>query len=495
MKNISIKVFPILLTILLVSCFELEQVDPNKQNEDSFWTNQDNLDMGVIGCYDVLQDFWGGRADNLYNGLSDEGTSEWATEVYETVRFRDDNLDRYNWFWRMMYDMIGRGYQVVDRAPDISGAKVPELTAEGRFFIALGYYHLQNIFGDHVAYVDRIQGPSDKPRRAEVGEIYNLIEEQLLLAIPDLPIQRGESQYGRITKGTAQAMLGKVYMQQHKYPLAEEQFKAVIDSKEYALNENFEDNFINLPKVNPEAVFIVHFVSFGSEGADLDDFSRRPMILSMREVNGTFGDIQSTNLILTTFEKENDRNGNPDPRLDATIFHPNSSRTYYGQNYDFWAEGIPNPEVSTGFYKYSEQALVESSGGTIKDGMAGTNFNIIRYADVLLLYAEALNANGKTSEAYAYVDMVRERSNMNPLSTAKPGLDQTQFLEQLKDERVTELAGELVRLEDIKRWGMYNSSNTNDPNFEGFIDGKHEVGPIPQSELDLNANLIQNPNY
>ena len=110
------------------------------------------------------------------------------------------------------------------------------------------------------------------------------------------------------------------------------------------------------------------------------------------------------------------------------------------------------------------------------------------------MYAEALNEMGKTSEAYTYVDLVRQRANMEPLSTAQPGLSKDQFLEQLKHERVVELSGEVTRFFDLKRWGMYNASNAiRDPNFETFVNGRSEVQPIPQSELDLNSNLIQNP--
>ena len=117
---------------------------------------------------------------------------------------------------------------------------------------------------------------------------------------------------------------------------------------------------------------------------------------------------------------------------------------------------------------------------------------MIRYADVLLLYAETLNEMGKTSEAYTYVDLVRHRANMEPLSTAQPGLSKDQFLEQLKHERVVELSGEVTRFFDLKRWGMYNASNAiRDPNFETFVNGRSEIQPIPQSELDLNSNLIQ----
>lgn len=497
MKKIYNKALVLLVMFSLASCFELEKIDPNHQTEDSFWANQDQLEMGIVSCYDVMQSYWGDYAQWLYCGLSDEGTNEYPYEFYDIFRFKGDDLNRYSFVWTVMYDIIGRAYQVIDRAEEIPGAKVPRLTAEARFFVALGYYNLHLVFGDHVVFVDAIQQPADRPRRAEAGEIFTMMETQLELAINDLPRadQVSTNEYGRVTKGAAQALLAKVYMQQHKYGEAETMLKAIIDSDVYYLNEDFEDNFLDINFVNPEVILTTNFVSFGTEGASANDWSLRAMFFSMKESNGAFGDVQATNFILASFKKENDKDGNPDPRLDATIFHENSERTYYGQNWDYWYSEVPNPEIVTGFYKYSEQAAVEANSGQLTDQMAGTNFNVIRYADVLLLYAEVLNENGKTDQAYTYVDMVRERSNMNPLSVVKPGLGKEAFLQQLQHERVVELAGELVRFEDIKRWGIYNSSNPNDPNFKTFTDGKNEVGPIPQIELDLNPNLIQNPNY
>jgi hypothetical protein len=124
------------------------------------------------------------------------------------------------------------------------------------------------------------------------------------------------------------------------------------------------------------------------------------------------------------------------------------------------------------------------------------NYRMIRYADVLLLYAEALNGQGKTTEAYPFVDMVRERAGLRKLSVAMPGLNQTQFLNQLKHERITELSGEAWRFADLQRWGDLSPTlASRDPEFAGFVVGKHEFYPIPRRDIDLNPNLTQNPGY
>jgi hypothetical protein len=124
------------------------------------------------------------------------------------------------------------------------------------------------------------------------------------------------------------------------------------------------------------------------------------------------------------------------------------------------------------------------------------NYRFIRYADVLLMYAECLNETGATAQAYQYVDAVRVRAGMRSLSTAMPGLNRTQFLEQLKHERITELTGEGHRFNDLARWGDLGPNLApRDPSFSNFVKGKHELLPIPQQDIDIDPNLRQNPGY
>ncbi len=124
------------------------------------------------------------------------------------------------------------------------------------------------------------------------------------------------------------------------------------------------------------------------------------------------------------------------------------------------------------------------------------NYRMIRFADVLLMYAEALNGLGQTANAYQYVDRVRVRSGMRTLTIAMPGLSQQQFLVQLKHERIVELSGEGWRFADLARWGdLTTALASRDPEFTNFRVGKHEWYPIPQTDVDLNPNITQNPGY
>lgn len=124
---------------------------------------------------------------------------------------------------------------------------------------------------------------------------------------------------------------------------------------------------------------------------------------------------------------------------------------------------------------------------------------LIRYADVLLMYAECLNQLGRTAEAYPFVDQVRQRANLPTLTVARPGLNQADFQEQIEHGRVTELTGESWRWSDLVRWGYFDELNKvaelrqRDPDFTNFDNLKYKFLPIPKDETDRNPNVRQNP--
>jgi hypothetical protein len=499
-KTYNNKLFSLIIILIISACVDLDLENPNAMTEESFWQTETDLYQGVMAAYDAMQldGLFGGNIPVVLTGLSDEGTGEGTNEYYSPFRFKlfDSNLYLSSVFWDHFYAMISRAYQVIDRAPGVSGPNVAAIVGEAKFLVALAYYYLVNIYGENIAYVDRLQQADDRPLRAEDGQIYSLAEDLLITAIPDLPLasEYSASDYGRATKGAAQALLAKVYMQQHKFIEAESVLEELIaqNETEYHLLENYANNFYERNEINPEALFVVNFLHDG-EAAETNRTTRH-MAFSPDGELGTYGDVQPTQFIYESYQIETDRDGNPDPRLDVTLFHENSTGLFVGQPYSWWANEFVNPEVNTSYYKYTEQNIIEGDETNEFDG--GTDFIVIRYADVLLMYAETLNENGKTEEAYQYVDMVRERSNMELLSVARPGLDKEAFQLQLQHERVVELSGEVVRFFDQKRWGLYQASDSiRDPNYRTFVDGRSDVQPIPQEELDLNDNLLQNPNY
>ncbi len=193
-----------------------------------------------------------------------------------------------------------------------------------------------------------------------------------------------------------------------------------------------------------------------------------------------------------------------DPRIEASFLYDSTDikgpdfTMVYGQSWTSRNYSNDNTDpigVATNKTVYLRKFLDDASiNGEVFH--SGNNYRYLRFADILLLYAEALNATGQTNLAYPLVDKVRQRAGLNALSIAMPSLNQADFLTQLKHERITELSGEGHRWEDLSRWGDLSPAlGARDAGFNNFIVGKNEFLPIPLFELDINPNLKQNPKY
>lgn len=207
-----------------------------------------------------------------------------------------------------------------------------------------------------------------------------------------------------------------------------------------------------------------------------------------------WADGQARSWIVEEFKKERTTEDQLDPRLRYSLFYPDLEEDFgdkvYGRTWD-WGTNVY-------FRKYARDYFREN-----EDYFAQNNFRLVRYADILLMYAEVLNELGQTAAAYNYVDEVRLRSNMRPLAEAYPeiGNDRSAFLERLKTERALELFSESVRWPDLKRWGDLETQEginrvaARDPDFNNYSLGRSIRLPIPQTEVENNPNLNQNPGY
>jgi hypothetical protein len=212
-----------------------------------------------------------------------------------------------------------------------------------------------------------------------------------------------------------------------------------------------------------------------------------------------FNDLEMHRWVVYEFLQEKTVDGKRDPRLAVTaIFDSTDER---GPDFGiFWghkfSELLSPTDKRVWYRKYEND---QTATGITFEGEK--NFRVIRYADILLMYAEVLNELGQTAGAYPYVDRVRQRAGLEKLSIVKPGLSKDQFLRQLMHERVTELTGEDWRWFDLARWGYLDDPakveelKARDFEFGNFVMGKNKYLPIPQSEIDINPHLHQNPNY
>jgi hypothetical protein len=320
--------------------------------------------------------------------------------------------------------------------------------------------------------------------RATKEEVYLLIVEDLGYAIANLPVRSAEAlaDRGRATKGAAQSLMAKVALYQKLFVTAEEQALEVIRSGEYDLEPVFADANGVIGEHGIESVFEVGAMevegSFGDQFANTQGVRGTP--------NRGWGFNRPSETLRNSFETG-------DPRLDATIIDIGETLDGVkilgdGTTPDF--EYDDNGKISQREC-YNQKVWVPGYNTTTQ---FGHNRRLIRYADVLLIAAEALNENNKPADALIYLNKVRQRAR-GVNSAILPDITETakdKLRALILNERQHELALENTRFWDLVRTGR--AVEVLGP--LGFVEGKNELLPIPQTEIDISqGTLIQNPNW
>lgn len=483
--------------------------NPNAATIENFWQSGADATKGINAVYSTFY-----RTASLYSrwmfyhGIlkSDEGFGSGGDGgLNNLMRFNQTNYDEplTAQTWNTLFVGVFRANQVIANVPGISmdDNLKKRIIAEAKFLRALFYFNLTLYYGRPPLML-KPSDPKDFPRNATTAEAYAQVAKDLNEAVVDLPTGYTGDDLGRATKGAAYALLGKTYLQQKMYQPALDAFAYLVTGAGkniYDLTSDYRDNFIISRENNIESVFEIQFNENLSESTDDDVDETRinntgtsiAQFFAPRDVG--FNDGAARRWVVDEFLQETTVGGLQDPRLAVSfIFNnanpagPNFTMVYgqtfasrYGNSQEVWFRKLLNDHWKNG-----------------EGFRSPNNYRLIRYADVLLMYAECLNGLNRTAEAYPFVDKVRQRAGLATLSVAKPGLNQVNFLTQLKHERVTELAGEGWRWADLVRWGDLGPAlAARDPEFAGFIVGRHELYPIPQTDRDLNPNLTPNPNY
>lgn len=486
---------------------ELNLDNPNAVTVDQYWKTESDAQAGVNSIYAMFykDGLWARWIYFRLDLTSDEGfsNSPW-TELADWTRF---NYINYNFWegqvvtWRDTYKAVFRCNQVLANVPNITFQNEDDkkkILAQAKFFRALHYYYAA-ILWENIPLVLTPSTPADLPEQKNVTEVWAQVEKDLNEAFDDLPASWSADQTGRPDKGAAKAFLAKVYMQQHKWTEAKVALEYLINGTgaKYSLTSNFRDNFTDLKENNSESVFEIQFGDQKNGGTDEGQSaavsSNRAQFFAPRGIGWSDG--QARFWLVNAFKQEKNKDGNIDARLRYTLYYPNLQADFgdktYGKNWEWGNDEAWFRKGSRDYYRNNE------------DYFSQVNYRLIRYADILLRYAEVLNETGNTAKAYQYVDLVRARSNMNTLAAAHPeiGNDHDKFLERLKTERVLELAGESVRWEDLKRWGDLNTQASvdkialRDPDFKNFVVGRNQRLPIPQVEVENNPKLKQHDEY
>lgn len=486
--------------LLTTSCQKdlLDQVNPNAPSTATFFKTPNDAILATTACYDPLhfEGSYGRWIHFDYDLRSDEGfsNSPW-TDLANSTRFLiiDYNFVTVNSPWTEAYRGVYRCNQVLNNVPKIdfssNSALKDRLIGEAHFMRALYYWNLVTLWGRVPLITESVVAGSREPQ-GTVQQGWDFIAADLVAAEAALPVSYTGNDVGRATKGAAQTLLGKVYMQQKRWADAQTQFQKVIGSGTYALVPNYEDNFNVAGENNRESIFEVGFTGeLQGDGQDVAGSSlgcQRAQFFGARQVGWCDG--QPRKWLYSEFN-ETTTTGAPDPRRDVTLL--SSSMLVYGQTYT--QRGYTDPtEVFWRKYQNDRTRNFENYFSPI-------DFRMMRYADVLLMQAEALNEQNQTAAAIPLINQVRARVSLAPLSVA--AFTQVTLRTRLMHERVTELAGENTRWTDLQRSGLLDNATgvssiaVRDPDFINFTVGKSMYLPIPQADISLDPALTQNPGY
>ena len=372
-----------------------------------------------------------------------------------------------------------------------------DLIGQTKFLRAFYYFYLTALW-DNIPLVLNTSSASDKPMQATADEILTQIEEDLEDAVNKLPSTRDVNNYGRPTKGAAYGLLAKTYAQHHKWEEAKRCLEWLIDGEGknyYSLVRNWADNFSNYTEDNKESLYEIHFSLTNKVGFDqtdnyLDPNAQLGTQIEMNQAPTGIGwnNIEARRWLVDYYKREQTTDGKNDSRLFHTL----------------WYDG-----AAADFPEYPNQLIYGSPWNSDWGNRVFIKkYSSLRYADMLLLYAETLNElnSAPPSKAIECLNRVRNRVNLPDIEDSKYyngsqiNTNKDAFREHLKIERALELAMECVRWIDLKRWGINDQAALNelkerDSDFNNFIIGKSIRMPIPQSEVDNNPNLNQNDQY
>jgi hypothetical protein len=523
MKKYIILTFSILTLLGCSSELDLAPVD--SQSELTFWRTDEDARLFLNSMYADLMD------DDTYlflSALSDDAYSK-GREDYRNIA--SGNYDPSNsvitGFWASRYEAIRRAnifFNNVDNVGEIEEASRVAYKGQGRFIRAWHYFYLIELYGDVPLVLDEISiEQSSTLTRTPKQEILAFIYSELEQAITELPQNYAATESGRITKGAAIAFKARVHLYNEEYAEAAALSEQLIG--QYSLFGNYANLFKQANEVNSEIILSLQYIPTNREH-DIQ-YSLIPPSLGgyanfspLQELVDTYTMINGLpiNSLGSGYDELNPYQ-NRDPRLSASIIRNGTVLTNFAgspvtinttpgsptDGINFSSNSTPTGYYVNKFYDNQARNQIYS----------GTNLILIRYAEVLLNYAEAKIALGTFSQADwdLTIGAIRSRAGLTGQALVFPNNGQSELTQLVRNERRVELAFEAGhRFFDIRRWeiadevlnGWAHGIKTNlSPedngytrvDFRTFNSSRHYLWPIPLRERDINPNLSQNPNW
>ncbi|MEW4922243.1 RagB/SusD family nutrient uptake outer membrane protein [Algibacter sp. 2305UL17-15] len=513
-----------LLMTIGVACSDdiLDQNNNNATSTANFGTSVEQVESAINGAFHPITGtfFWGRivhtgamlRSDefNVFPFGSNTAMStflgnpgdRWATEP-----------------WQELYKSIARCNNIIINVTEdgIADKTTREnLVGQAYFLRAFDYWYLANLYGNVPLITDLPDLDNLLVEQATTDAVWAQIISDLEMAESMLPANWAGDNLGRPTSGAATALKGKSYLYMKQYGPAATALNSLVGKYSLLPAAQFGDNFSTTNENNSESVFELQFLGQDTFvwGSDI------PGTGSMGNFHIDYAppakSPDRSHVVNPWLKDLYNANGDVVRRNETLVYDYPGATGYGGVAFvtDFStdnSDGNNDIQIATDAgvepifsKKYSGMELGTRDQVDFLGTNVGNNWRVIRYADVLLMLAEALNEDNKTSQAIPFIDEVRDRAGLTLIADTNPGIDQTDMRQAIIEERAMELAGEGHRFFDLVRWGLaddymgatsLHGAHPKSLSGGAFQNGKHELIWIPNSERDANPNLDQNPGY
>jgi hypothetical protein len=465
--------------LILTACEGILEKDPLATlDSGSFFQTANDAQQAINAAYQPLMF---STANNNFYWAFAELPSDEATTGGDGSRPGLTELDAFTYtprteelnnFWALNYQGITQCNTVLDRIPQLAANEnfKNRITGEALFLRSYYYFLLTQVFGDVVLYTQVTPPDELKVPKTSKTLVLDQIAKDCEQAANLLPISYAPEDVGRATRGAAWALAAKTALYQKDWQQVLNYVNLIKSLNTYALMPDYQDNFRKNTQNNAESVWEIQHTNLElGVGNSLNQW------WCSRKLPDGYGFAEVTSTYFNAFEPD-------DPRRDFTI--ASNNQDYLGYIYK---NSFSSTRYSPRKYLQPESEVTQKADGDI-------NYTAIRYAEVLLWEAEAHAELGNVAEAQAALEMVRARARAqaaNP-ATALPRItttNTTELIDAVRRERQWELGFECHRFFDLVRWGLAQNL------LPDFQPGKHEVFPLPQIEIDLNPQLLQNAGY
>ena len=525
MRNIK-NILGLFAVILLVQGCKrelLETIPNDRISSEIFWKTESDATLAANAVYTFMAESadhfigWDAMSDIVFTNPTGPQEASISQGQFNALN------SRITGDWNRAYAGIRAANTFlthVDKVETTNTALINRLKGEVRTLRAYFYSQLAFLFGDvPLVTTELTVQESEQLTRTEVGKIWDFINTELTESAALLPVKQNDK--GRITKGAALAIKARSMLYAGRFQEAAAAAKEVIDMNAYSLYNSYKNLFTYAAENNAEVILDIQYVN--------DTYSNNIFqVLAPRSVNANSKWVP-TKAIVDEYRMANglpitdaasgydpaNPYANRDPRLKYSIYVP--------------GEILPNDKVfnplpnSTTGDAVGSSFVVSPTGFNIRkyvnkediarQNNSGINFILIRYAEVLLTYAEAkIELNQIDASVYDAINKVRQRADVN-MPAITPGKSQEELRDIVRNERTVEFAFESHRFFDIRRWKIADDvmpgkvygityTDTNGqlqtvevPGWTQIWDDKNYLWPIPQKEIELNSNLTQNPGW